>query len=234
METPKIIAEIRFSEPIKILPGETLSVVIPDAERDPEDANRLLIRPSVFSRRVDRVLLRLPCGGELFTVEYQEAFTRMDFEDAVLKQTGGYFFCPLDCNKTDGCPRFKKFVEDLELHEPAVVADLWVEPADGDDSDRNVPYVADVYPEVPSCPRPGHFAWCAFPSSHFHARSLFQKVLDRIVNGKRKAAKRCARDKKIDEGLCVHAGDSSTGGDMLSPRHEVDPATNGEPHHKAE
>ena len=24
---------------------------------------------------------------------------------------------------------------------------------------------------------------------------------------------------------CVHAGDSSTGGDMLSPRHEVDPAT---------
>ena len=213
METPEIIAEIRFSEPIKILPGETLSVVIPDAERDPEEANKLLIRPSIFLRRVDRVLLRLPCGGELFTVEYQEAFTRMDFEDAVLKQTGGYFFCPLDCNKTDGCPRFKKFVEDLELHEPAIVADLWVEPADGDESDRNVPDVADVYPEVPSCPRPGHFARCAFPSSHFHARSLFQKVLDRIVNGKRKAAKRCARDKKIDEGMRLHAAESTTDGD---------------------
>ena len=213
-----MIAEIRFDRPIVIQPGETLSVVIPDPIRDPEEANKLLIRPSVFRRRVDRVLLRLPCGGELFTVEYQEAFTRMDFEDAVLKQTGGYFFCPLDCKDTDGCPRFKKFVEDLELHEPAVVADLWVEPSDGDESDRDVPDVANVYDEIPADRRPGQFARSARPSSHFYPRSLLQKVLDRIVNGKRKAAKRCARDKKVDEGLCLHAADSSTGGDSVSPR----------------
>lgn len=213
MSKPEIIAEIRFAKPVGLKPGETLSVVIPDPIRDLEEANKLLIRPSVFRRRVDRVLLRLPCGGELFTVEYQEAFTRMDFEDAVLKQTGGYFFCPLDCNKTDGCPRFKKFVEDLELHEPAIVADLWVEPADGDESDRNVPDVAYVYDEIPADRRPGHFARSARPSADFYPRSLFHKVLDRIVNGKRKAAKRCARDKKIDEGLCVHAAESTTGAD---------------------
>lgn len=218
MAEAEIIAEIRFARPVRLRPGETLSVVIPDAILDPEKANRLLIRPSVFSRRVDRVLLRLPCGGELFTVEYQEAFTRMDFEDAVLKQTGGYFFCPLDCKDTGGCPRFKKFIEDLELHEPAVVADLWVEPSDGDESDRDEPDIANVYDEIPADRRPGQFARSARPSSHFYPRSLFAKVLDRIVNGKRKAAKRCDRKKDVDDGLGFHAEESSTGTDKLSAR----------------
>lgn len=222
-EQDNAIAEIRFGRPIVIQPGATLVVRLASGEDAAPVFDYDHLFPCFADASLDRVFLRLPCGGELFSVLYEDPRPRVDLEKPVRKELGGYFFCPLDCNEALDCPRCKKFIEEMVRTEPAVLASLWVEPSDGDESDRDEPDVAHFDPEVPADTRAGHFARCAWPSSHFYPRSLFAKVLDRIVNGKRKAAKRCDRKKDVDDGLGFHAAESTTGTDKLSP----DPATKG-------
>ncbi len=48
-----------------------------------------------------RVLLRLPCGGELFTRAYRKTGTCMELDKAVfheVDQLRGFFSCPIHCD----------------------------------------------------------------------------------------------------------------------------------------
>ena len=155
-----------------------------------------------------RVLLRLPCGGELFTRAYRKTGTCMELDKAVfheVDQLRGFFFCPLHCDNALDCPRFKDHIEALEKAESPVLAALWRKVpeaghADGDESD-----VADFYDDIPDGPAAGHFARASHPAAYKRPRSLVAKVLEKIHYSERKAAKRCARKHEVDGGLRFHA-----------------------------
>lgn len=180
-------------------PGERLVLAVECEELD---------GPALFfseSLSPARVLLALPCGGELFTRLYQETRPGVDFDEPVLSQLRGYFFCPLHCDKATDCPRFKDYVERLEKDESPVLADLWVKHAEAGHAEGDESDVAYLHNEIPDKAHPaGYFARARRPGTNPRTRPLVERLLDKVRDPEKYAEKRCCRKKEVDDGLRFH------------------------------
>ena len=183
--------------------------------------NERAARPARFA--AETLLLRLPCGGELFAnwrfpVEHDHIAD--EFDKGAHAFGGIGFYCPTGYVDIRPCPRLRHLgrllaAEDRALDETAAAVKAAHGDAEGFDPDE-VGSI-DSFRMYSEKTLVGH----ALPFDGRHSGSRLRRFLAEKARKRREWGK-CREDFPND---VVHAAESSTGGDALSPRHEVDPAT---------
>lgn len=192
------------------------------SKSQPDRRDERAARPA----RAGTLLCRLPCGGELFvhrSYRPENEPSAREFEKGLDAFAGLLrLYCPSGEAYFHECQRLAHLRELLVSLGPyeLVDADSAATPGshDGDPKPDGLgelaPVSADGFGDnapLVRISRAYSFTMDAYPA-------LLRGLAEH--RRKRREFRKCLED------FGFHAGDSSTGGDMLSPRHEVAPATN--------